>query len=58
LGLRDGDEVEVSVYGVGLQIVAGGRTARIIEVDGQLVADSDTLITDEMIFGLMDSMRF
>jgi AbrB family looped-hinge helix DNA binding protein len=57
LGLGDGGEVEVSVYGAGLQIVPGGRTARITEVDGQLVADSDTVITDEMIFGLMDSMR-
>jgi AbrB family looped-hinge helix DNA binding protein len=57
LGLGDGGEVEVSVYGAGLQIVPGGRTARISEVEGQLVADSDTVITDEMIFGLMDSMR-
>jgi hypothetical protein len=57
LGLGDGGEVEVSVYGAGLQIVPGGRTARIIEDDGQLVADSDTVITDEMIFGPMDSMR-
>jgi hypothetical protein len=39
------------------EIVPGGRTARIIEDDGQLVADSDTVITDEMIFGPMDSMR-
>jgi AbrB family looped-hinge helix DNA binding protein len=57
LGLGDGGEVDVTVYGAGLQIVPGGRTARIIEVDGQLVAESDTVITDEMIFGLMDSMR-
>jgi AbrB family looped-hinge helix DNA binding protein len=57
LGLGDGGEVDVSIYGGGLQIVPGGRTARIVEIDGQLVADSDTAITDEMIFGLMDSMR-
>jgi AbrB family looped-hinge helix DNA binding protein len=57
LGLGNGGEVEVNVYGAGLQIVPGGSTARIIEVEGQLVADSDTVITDEMIFGPMDSMR-
>jgi len=57
LGLRDGGEVDVSIYGSGLQIVPGGRTARIVEVDGQLVAESDTVVTDEMIFGLIDSLR-
>jgi len=57
LGLRDGGEVDVSIYGGGLQIVPGGRTARIVEVDGQLVAESDTVVTDEMIFGLIDSLR-
>jgi len=57
LGLRNGGEVDVSIYGGGLQIVPGGRTARIVEVDGQLVAESDTVVTDEMIFGLIDSLR-
>jgi AbrB family looped-hinge helix DNA binding protein len=57
LGLRDGGEVDVSIYGGGLQIVPGGRTARIVEVDGQLVAESDNVVTDEMIFGLIDSLR-
>jgi AbrB family looped-hinge helix DNA binding protein len=57
LGMGDGGEVDVSVYGGGLQIIPGGRTARIVEVDGRLVADSETVITDEVIFGLMDSIR-
>lgn len=58
LGLGDGGEVEVTVYWGGLHIVPGGCTARIIEVDGQLVADSDTVTCDEMIIGPMDSKRW
>ncbi len=57
LGLGDGGEVDVSVYGAGLQIIPRSRTARIVEVDGRLVADSDTVITDEVIFELMDAVR-
>jgi AbrB family looped-hinge helix DNA binding protein len=57
LGLGDGGEVDVSVYGAGLQIIPRSRTARIVEIDGRLVADSDTVITDEIIFELMDAVR-
>lgn len=57
LGMGDGGEVDVTVYGNGLQIVPSGRTARLVERDGRLVAESDTVISDEVIFGLMDSMR-
>jgi AbrB family looped-hinge helix DNA binding protein len=57
LGLGDGGEVDVSVYGAGLQIIPRSRTARIVEIDGRLVADSDTVITDEVIFELMDAVR-
>jgi AbrB family looped-hinge helix DNA binding protein len=57
LGMPNGGEVDISIYGAGLQIVPGGRTARAVKVDGRLVADSDTVITDEVIFGLTESMR-
>ena len=33
------------------------RTARIIEEDGRLVADSDTVVTDDDVFGLLESIR-
>ena len=57
LGLMPGERVEVSRYGAGLQIVPAGPTARLIEVDGALVADSMTPVTDDDLFGLLDSSR-
>jgi len=57
LGLLPGATVDVSFYGAGLQILPSGRTARIVDVDGALVADSDTAVTDDVVFGLVDSLR-
>ncbi|WP_322760047.1 AbrB/MazE/SpoVT family DNA-binding domain-containing protein [Frankia sp. Cr2] len=57
LGLVPGASVDVSLYGAGLQLVPAGRTARLREVDGSLVADSDTVVTDETVFALIDSGR-
>jgi hypothetical protein len=47
----------VSRYGAGLQLVPAGRTARLVEVDGALLADSTTPVTDEDVFGLLDAGR-
>lgn len=57
LGLVDGGAIDISIYGQGLQIVPSGRTARLVETDRGLIAESDTEVTDEMIFGLVDSLR-
>ena len=57
LGLGPGAKVDVSRYGAGLQLVPVGRTARLITVDGAVIADSDTEVTDEDVFGLLDSGR-
>jgi AbrB family looped-hinge helix DNA binding protein len=57
LGLAPGTKVDVSRYGVGLQLVPAGRTARLVEEDGTLVADSDTVVTDDDVFGLIDAGR-
>ena len=57
LGLSPGSTVDVSLYGAGLQVIPAGRTARLVEVDGELVADSDTVVTDEDVFGLLDAGR-
>ncbi len=58
LGLGPGSTVEISLYGSGLQITPGGRTARLERAaDGRLVAESDTVITDEIMFTLIDSGR-
>jgi AbrB family looped-hinge helix DNA binding protein len=57
LGMQPGTTVEISAYGAGLQVLPAGRTARIVEVDGHIVAASDTPVTDDIIFGLIDSLR-
>lgn len=57
LGLTAGSTVDISVYGAGIQIVPSGRTARLITVDGALVADSVTTISDDTVFGLLDAGR-
>ena len=58
LGLVPGSTADVSVYGGGVQITPGGRTARLVrDPDGRLVARSDTTITDDVMFGLIDAGR-
>lgn len=58
LGLAPGTTVDISAYGAGLQIVPGGRTARLErDDDGRLVARADTVVTDEMMFAIVDSGR-
>ncbi len=57
LSLTPGSTVDISLYGGGLQLTPDGRTARLVEVDGVLVAESDTVVTDDMVFGLIDSGR-
>jgi AbrB family looped-hinge helix DNA binding protein len=57
LGLTPGTTVDVSRYGSGLQIVPTGRTATLRVLDGALVAESTTPVTDEDVFGLLDAGR-
>jgi AbrB family looped-hinge helix DNA binding protein len=57
LGLLPGSTVDITVYGAGLQVVPAGRTARVVEIDGALLADSDTPVTDDVVFGLIDTLR-
>jgi AbrB family looped-hinge helix DNA binding protein len=57
LGLSAGSVVDVSLYGDGLHVAPGGRTARLERRDGVLVAVSDTVITDEDVADLVDSVR-
>lgn len=57
LGLVPGSTVEISRYGAGLQLVPGGRTARLVEEDGALVATGETSIDDDAVFALVDSGR-
>jgi AbrB family looped-hinge helix DNA binding protein len=57
LGLTPGSTVDISRYGAGLQLLPAGRTARLVEEGGVLVARGDTTIDDDVVFGLIDSGR-
>jgi len=58
LGLLPGTIVDISVYGSGVQICPGGRTARLVEsMYGHMSATSDTVVTDEMIYAAIDAGR-
>ena len=57
LGLLPGTKVAITLYGAGLQIVPAGRTARLVEEDGVLVAAGDTPIDDDVVFALSDAGR-
>jgi len=55
LGLSPGSTVEISRYGAGLQLLPMGRTARLEDESGTLVASGDTVIDDADVFGLINS---
>jgi AbrB family looped-hinge helix DNA binding protein len=58
LGLTPGSAVDISTYGSGVQVTPGGRTARLErDTDGRLVAVSDTVVTDDDVFALIDAGR-
>ncbi len=57
LGLAPGTVLDISGDGTGLTLVPRGRTARLVEEDGRLVADGDRTITDEDVFALIDAGR-
>ena len=57
LGLTPGSELDISRYGAGLQLIPAGRTARLVDEGGRLVATGHTSIDDEVVFGLIDSGR-
>ena len=57
LGLLPGTKVDITPYGAGAQLLPAGRTARLIEEDGVLVADADTPVDDDTIFALIDAGR-
>lgn len=57
LGLLPGSTVDISRYGAGLQLVPTGRTARLVDEAGVLVATGETTIDDAVVFGLIDAER-
>jgi len=57
LGLSPGTTVDITRYGAGLQLTPTGRTARLVEEEGVLVATGDTPLDDDQLFGLIDASR-
>lgn len=57
LGLTAGAELDISRYGAGLQLIPAGRTARLVDEGGRLVAAGETTIDDDVVFALIDSGR-
>ena len=57
LGLRAGSTVDISRYGSGLQMTPAGRTARLVDESGALVAVGTTEIDDDVVFALIDAGR-
>jgi AbrB family looped-hinge helix DNA binding protein len=57
LGLVPGSSVDISRYGAGLQLTPSGRTARLVEEEGVLVAMGSTVVDDDVVFGLLDDNR-
>lgn len=57
LGLAPGSTVDISRYGDGLQLVRAGRTARLVDEEGDLVVTGETVIDDDDVFDLIDAGR-
>jgi len=57
LGLTAGSTVDISRYGAGLQLLPTGRTARLVDEGGVLVAAGEATIDDDVVFGLIDTGR-
>jgi AbrB family looped-hinge helix DNA binding protein len=57
VGLTPGSTVDITRYGAGLQLLPTGRTARLVEEGGVLVATGAAAIDDDAVFGLIDSGR-
>lgn len=57
LGLVPGSTVDISRYGAGLQLIPSGRTARLVEEGGLLVATGETEIDDDDVVALIDAGR-
>lgn len=55
--MKPGTVVDVSPYGAGLQVVPAGRTAKLVEEAGVLVATGEMRIDDRDVFALIDAGR-
>lgn len=57
LGLTPGSTVDISRYGAGLQVVPGGRSGHLQELDGRLVLTGEGEIGNDDVLRLVDAGR-
>jgi AbrB family looped-hinge helix DNA binding protein len=57
LGFAPGSVVDISPYGGGLQITPGGRSGRLVQEGEHLVIDGRGVLTDEVMYALIDAGR-
>jgi len=57
LCLDAGDKLDITAYGAGLQLTPTGRSATIVREHGRMVIDGDTVVTDDMMYSLIDAGR-
>ncbi|MDR1214296.1 MAG: AbrB/MazE/SpoVT family DNA-binding domain-containing protein [Propionibacteriaceae bacterium] len=58
VGISPGLEVDVSVYGAGVQITPGPRTAALVrDQHGHLVAQGSGVLDDATMYALIDAGR-
>ena len=57
LGLLPGTKVDITPCGADVQLLQAGRTARLVEEDGVLVAAGDMPVDDNVVFALIDVDR-
>ena len=50
-------EPTTPVPGSGIQVIPHGRTARLVDESGVLVATGDTAIDDDVVFALIEAGR-
>lgn len=58
LGLQPGSKVDLSIYGLGIQLLPERKSARLVRNEfGRLVATSDYQVTQEDVDAIRDATR-
>jgi len=57
LGLGAGAKLDITAYGTGLQLTPTGRSATVMRENGRMVIDGDAIVTDDMMYALIDAGR-
>jgi hypothetical protein len=56
-GLLPGTTVDISPYGSGIHVTPGGRAATPVHQGERLVITGETVLTDEILYSLIDEGR-